>query len=1246
MSGNGTLEMPCLGKPFQLGMLYDCRDNLLVSDELLWDADILDKALVSHPSVQSKCEVFTDDSLDTKMEMVGADANFKMSLLSGLADVPNYVNFFEDRPTTKQHVRVALKWERISKFEELDLDFMRKVPLDIGDEEKSTTHFVSGVLYGSNTLFVFDREVRRNENHANVISDMKLLISSLPSLNEIPEMDKGEAKKLTCTVYGDTPLSGSSISFEEAVKTIGEERKNDTPAIPLKVFLQPLSSLDIEAATCLAEINLGTITQAQSIIEDLLDINNRMNVLTKTKAFSNFSSVQKKICKFKEMISHYISILKKDLSRLLPRVRSGDAEEEELVKLLEEVAATPFCQAYLSSWVDKTEQEVNLLSIYLNHFEGIQFAFEPDELDGVTNSLEYDKIVCFSFMIDDFQDDYLHQMYTYLHTGKWNEEPPNENTWCKNEALISDFKTQARSFSRLAKTTRDDKTKFVVTNISDESKGGRIAVIQMFQDGQPTQFESDGTITFQQSKVSDNVGLPLTSTKIFKPNNKNVPSLQLLHSSNLERPLKELETEPEETTQMQHGSSNVLPPPKNNSTVFDATTTLETTKGYSQPPNLPGSSHFDQMRKQFEETTVETIMRSENDSRKFRTKANPLGVPEPKRRDIENRFPSSWKSEIDKEGHGRESYPSSLGKGSSNEQTCISSAEMFPTTNTGDTKKGSCRLAERMRRMSTKIENGQKEYGSIYKLPTKEMMRLGGGKMVVRKQLNCERDGKQGFAHERLKEKVLLVMGATGAGKTTLINGMVNYILGVEWKDEFRFKLVTEEVITQAKSVTKEITAYTIHPMEGSPVPYVFTIVDTPGFGDTDGVSRDVRITGQIKEFFSLQPPEGIDHVDGIGFVTQSSHARLTPTQRYIFDSILSIFGKDVEKNFFMMVTFSDGQDPPVLEAIENAQISYESFFKFNNSALYAKNTNASFDQMFWLMGNVSFQEFFFKFGTTNSVSLQLTNLVLKEREQLEALVEGLNPQITVGLAKMEQMRKEKQILERHETDIENNKDFETTVPKLVAKRTNLSGTGRHTTTCLVCNNTCHKDCKIPEDSEKKGCVAMNEDGKCNVCPGKCRWRRHSNVPYLIEYQTINEKITLKELKEKYDMAVSGRSRVESMITKLQDEYRKLRVKVVTNMYEVRLCLHRLDEIALKSNPLTELDYIELLIENEKREGRPGFKDRVEAYEQLKRKAKMFHEIKHVDEIPKLVEKVLPLEETACSSKKQKSSSLPACVLQ
>ncbi|EFX62779.1 hypothetical protein DAPPUDRAFT_17453, partial [Daphnia pulex] len=40
--------------------------------------------------------------------------------------------------------------------------------------------------------------------------------------------------------------------------------------------------------------------------------------------------------------------------------------------------------------------------------------------------------------------------------------------------------------------------------------------------------------------------------------------------------------------------------------------------------------------------------------------------------------------------------------------------------------------------------------------------------------------------------RTILVLGATGCGKSTLIDAMVNYMLVVEWDDDFRFKLIDE----------------------------------------------------------------------------------------------------------------------------------------------------------------------------------------------------------------------------------------------------------------------------------------------------------------------------------------------------------------------------------------------------------------------------------------------------------------------
>ena len=38
----------------------------------------------------------------------------------------------------------------------------------------------------------------------------------------------------------------------------------------------------------------------------------------------------------------------------------------------------------------------------------------------------------------------------------------------------------------------------------------------------------------------------------------------------------------------------------------------------------------------------------------------------------------------------------------------------------------------------------------------------------------------------------IVVLGQTGCGKTTLVDSFLNYILGVDFFDKFRYKLVDE----------------------------------------------------------------------------------------------------------------------------------------------------------------------------------------------------------------------------------------------------------------------------------------------------------------------------------------------------------------------------------------------------------------------------------------------------------------------
>ena len=454
-----------------------------------------------------------------------------------------------------------------------------------------------------------------------------------------------------------------------------------------------------------------------------------------------------------------------------------------------------------------------------------------------------------------------------------------------------------------------------------------------------------------------------------------------------------------------------------------------------------------------------------------------------------------------------------------------------------------------------------------------------------------------------------MLVGATGAGKS----GMANYIMGVDWEDEFRFKLITEDTAhDQTVSQTKCITAYTFHRETKSfPLPNTLTVIDTPGFGDTAGLERDKEIVTQMKEFFSIQ---SIDQLHGIGFVTQAPLVRLTPTQRYVFDSILAVFGKDVADNIFLMVTFSDGMQPPVLDAIKAANVPFKNcYFKFNNSALFAGKTKTEddFNKMFWRMGQTSFEQLFEQLSKAQCQSLQLSREVLQEREHLEVTIHGLLKHVCARLSKMDEIRKIIQILENFEADIIANREFtrEVAVPK--QRKVDLPP-GKYTTNCLKCDFTCHLDCQI--SGGLYNCSAMakrgSKDTTCTVCPKKCTWSVHVNNPYIFElYQEI-ETVTLDKLKAAYDTAMANQKQLEAVMKKLECELEEIDQAVLQNINQARQSLQRLHEIALRPDPLTEVEYIDILIESEKLEARPGWSERVKTLQEVRKQAEILSKVR------------------------------------
>lgn len=510
---------------------------------------------------------------------------------------------------------------------------------------------------------------------------------------------------------------------------------------------------------------------------------------------------------------------------------------------------------------------------------------------------------------------------------------------------------------------------------------------------------------------------------------------------------------------------------------------------------------------------------------------------------------------------------------------------------------GPRRLAEDLRQSCYHIET--KGSLQILKVPLKKAgLKIKGCAQFI-------------FGRDSVKtNRTVIVMGPTGAGKSTLINGMINYILGVQWTDPYRFKLIHEEPKSQAESQTSEVTVYKIFYNDGFMIDYSLTIIDTPGFGDTRGIKRDNEITEQIRNLFSNN--FGVNDIHAICFVAQSALARLSATQRYVFDSVLSIFGNDVAENIRILVTFADGQIPPVLEAINKAEVpcpktddGNPAHYKFNNSALFAENqtTAMGFDEMFWNMGKASMRSFFNALDKTEPKSLTLTKEVLQERKRLEESVDDLERKVKEGLAKLDEIQQTEDQIKKHEAEIERNKDFVITLKVNKPFQEDISGTGNYITNCQECHYTCHYPCAIPDDAAKAGCAAMGSDGNCTKCTGKCHWSKHYNQKYRWEYKEVMEKRTVDEVKCNYLKGTQKKKTTENLVSMLKQKYREFKDNVTAMVRQAMGFINRLQEIALKPNPLSAPDYIDMLIESEKNKHEPGWKNRVESLEEMKKKA-------------------------------------------
>ena len=546
----------------------------------------------------------------------------------------------------------------------------------------------------------------------------------------------------------------------------------------------------------------------------------------------------------------------------------------------------------------------------------------------------------------------------------------------------------------------------------------------------------------------------------------------------------------------------------------------------------------------------------------------------------------------------------------------------------------------------------------IYLFPSRKFV-IGNPNVPEKDKKECMKISKE------INRKIIMVVGQTGSGKTTLLNSLINALCDIQLQDNFRYIIIDEYandsgVInpnSQSKSRTSYVTAYNISAIKDHPP---ITIIDTPGFGDSRGMEFDDKIIEMIRNLFK----NWIDSVNGICFVANATNPRLTATQKYIFSSIVSLFGNDIATNFIPMLTFCDGKEPQILASLLDNESTFKKsiyehikdnnpwYLRFNNSAIFESNRTGKFTELFWELGMDSFKLFFTKLNLLSTKSLNHSKSVLETREKMQNKILALRPLLDQGLSIIEAIKNEIYQISINTDLIDKTRNFKikTKRPKITQEK--LSP-GIHTTTCLKCNFTCHNNCFYADDSEKRNCCAMNMDGYCHVCPNKCYWDGHKNVPYIIKYTEIEVEETVEELKKKYFDNQSKLSLSEQIIRGKELELEKKIVECYSIQDQIKECIDKLKKEALYPNVNeTAEEYIDIQIESEKTEKKPGYKDRIKSLESIKQNNKLINQMfregttcKNLEEVRREVMegKLSFIEGKNCSKKLTKEEKDKLC---
>jgi len=432
------------------------------------------------------------------------------------------------------------------------------------------------------------------------------------------------------------------------------------------------------------------------------------------------------------------------------------------------------------------------------------------------------------------------------------------------------------------------------------------------------------------------------------------------------------------------------------------------------------------------------------------------------------------------------------------------------------------------------------------------------------------------------KEIKVLVIGATGAGKSSLIN--LFYIWSQEWElqDFTRDKRVLiktkyldgdgsgeRNVQNQGESQTFTANLYNFdlkNPEKG--LHFSLSFLDTPGIGDTKGLDQDEENFDVI-----LESVQKTSDLNAILLVMNGSDPKISTRLKYIMTKLQGMIPDTLADNLVALLTNVDLKPNLDINQVLDFKLDKSRIFYYNNQ-LFQLSPDDFEDHNILRRAEQSFRDSINTLSEMlnliSSRSLKPTTSFMKIKESRDTLkkelvkcndaeakiykkkteLQDLGSQVAAGNLKIGDLQKQL-------NQVTNEEIFEE-VP-----------TSYHNTTCLTCKNCCHEHCGLQETTQQgssyfRSCFAFGSQSNCLQCKHEFTSHvhlRHKYVKRIKQVPKVDPQVqqALLNAQKNTDSINAASNAIDAELKKLDAELEKHHDKIQQVVEEMRKVCSRFD---------------------------------------------------------------------------------------